>query len=199
MLNISKKIILENSGIYCIKNKINNKVYIGSSINLYSRLQSHKSKLNNNKHENKHLQRSFNKHGIENFEVKVLEYCDKDINILYKKENYHYNLYKNTYNQRIIVESNLGIKKETSLKTRLKQSLALKGKIPKNLKYIQEKRKKKIVKYINNKIIKIYDSCKEAADDHNMKANNFNQYIGIRLKQKSKHFNINTYFDYYET
>ena len=55
-------------GIYIIRNKINNKVYIGQSWNIKSRLNDHKRNLRNNKSANIHLQRAYNKYGFENFE-----------------------------------------------------------------------------------------------------------------------------------
>lgn len=61
------------SGIYCILNIQNNKKYIGSSINIWQRLQKHFSLLRNNKHENIILQNSFNKNGEDSFICFVLE------------------------------------------------------------------------------------------------------------------------------
>ena len=40
--------IYNGSGIYCIKNKINNKMYIGQSTQIERRLREHKSLLRNN-------------------------------------------------------------------------------------------------------------------------------------------------------
>jgi group I intron endonuclease len=65
-----KKII---AGTYRIKNLVNNKVYNGSSYNIYSRLKSHKKELLKGIHGNKHLQASFNKHGQENFVFETIE------------------------------------------------------------------------------------------------------------------------------
>lgn len=50
------------SGIYCIKNKINDKLYIGSSSNIHKRFICHKYALRKDKHHNKPLQHSFNKY-----------------------------------------------------------------------------------------------------------------------------------------
>lgn len=62
------------SGIYFIKNVINNKIYIGRSINVSKRIYKHKTSLRSQKHHNKHLQNSFNKYGEHNFKfLKVLE------------------------------------------------------------------------------------------------------------------------------
>lgn len=58
-------------GIYCIKNKINNKVYIGKAINVENRFKNHIKNLNNNSHKNKHLIASWNKHGERNFEFSI--------------------------------------------------------------------------------------------------------------------------------
>lgn len=66
-------------GIYCIKNIINNKRYVGQSININSRWEHHISALNNNNHYNSHLQKSWNKYGSESFEFNIVEICDKSL------------------------------------------------------------------------------------------------------------------------
>lgn len=86
--------------IYCIENKINNKMYIGQTIHPKIRLDKHKRQLRRNKHINSHLQNSWNKYGEENFRFKVLERKIKTKNID-KKEIYYikkFNSYKNGYN-----------------------------------------------------------------------------------------------------
>lgn len=65
-------------GIYAIKNKLNNKIYIGQSINIENRWYGHKTSLRHNKHGNKHLQNSWNKYGEDNFDFIVLEECLED-------------------------------------------------------------------------------------------------------------------------
>ena len=52
-----------NCGIYCIKNLINNKVYIGKTNDLQSRWKNHLFVLRANTHSNKHLQTAFNNMG----------------------------------------------------------------------------------------------------------------------------------------
>ena len=47
------------SGIYCIKNTINDKIYIGSAQKLNYRLWNHRHKLAKNIHANKYLQKIF--------------------------------------------------------------------------------------------------------------------------------------------
>lgn len=65
-------------GIYCISNTVNNKNYIGSSINIQKRLEKHRSLLKHNKHFNSYLQNAWNKYGGEVFEFSILEYCNKE-------------------------------------------------------------------------------------------------------------------------
>lgn len=62
-----------NSGIYKITNKSTQKFYIGSSINIKSRLNKHRYHLKNNTHHSDHLQRSYNKYGKEKFVFEILE------------------------------------------------------------------------------------------------------------------------------
>ena len=65
-----------NTGIYQITNKINGNCYIGQSIDLSSREYTHFWKLENNKHDNRHLQRAYKKYGKDNFVFSVLLYCE---------------------------------------------------------------------------------------------------------------------------
>lgn len=94
MIYIRKNIIC---GIYCIENKINNKKYIGQSINIYDRWCKHKRDLNNNCHDNDYLQKSWNKYGKDNFIFYILEQCTpQELN---NKECYYIEFY-NTLNDK---------------------------------------------------------------------------------------------------
>lgn len=64
--------------IYLIRCLINDKIYIGSSVNLRKRINRHYNDLTNNKHMSKHLQNAFNLYGNDNFIIEVLEFCDSD-------------------------------------------------------------------------------------------------------------------------
>jgi len=74
-----------NSGIYRITNKLNNKRYIGSAVNLAARWRTHRFRLSNNNHHSIKLQRSWSKHGEDTFTFEVLEEVIKPSNIT-KKE-----------------------------------------------------------------------------------------------------------------
>lgn len=65
-------------GIYSITNIINNKKYIGQSVNIKCRLRNHKWELRHNKHFNDHLQKSFNKYGEGCFVFDVVCKCKED-------------------------------------------------------------------------------------------------------------------------
>lgn len=66
---------LNYSGIYCIENIISGKRYVGQSINIYNRWTDHISLLNKRKHQNSHLQASWEKYSQEAFIFYVLEKC----------------------------------------------------------------------------------------------------------------------------
>lgn len=58
--------------IYIIKNKINNKVYIGQAIDTKKRFLSHLSRSKNNT-DNSPIHDAINKYGRENFYYEILE------------------------------------------------------------------------------------------------------------------------------
>lgn len=80
------------SGIYSITNKINGKIYIGSSKNIYCRKTQHYSELRGRYHENIFLQRSWNKYGEENFVFNLIEEVS-DVTKLYEREQYYIDKY----------------------------------------------------------------------------------------------------------
>jgi len=65
--------LANKSGVYKIVNVLDGKIYIGSAKNFKKRAYQHRSSLRNNKHQNKYLQRAFNKHGADAFLFEVIE------------------------------------------------------------------------------------------------------------------------------
>ena len=68
----------KKSGVYKITNLTTGIVYIGSAKCFQKRAYQHFSSLKNNKHQNKHLQASFNKHGAGAFLFEVIEVVPGD-------------------------------------------------------------------------------------------------------------------------
>lgn len=67
------------TGVYKIVNTKTNKFYIGSAKDINKRYyEQHLVKLRKNIHENIKLQRSYNKHGEDNFSIEIVEICEKD-------------------------------------------------------------------------------------------------------------------------
>jgi len=98
------KLYYKKSGIYKIT--INNKIYVGSSVDLYSRYSTHNSRLKRDIHENIHLQRAYNKYNkIFSFEtLEVFEEISKKD--LLTKEKEYMDLLKPYYNQMTTPHSN---------------------------------------------------------------------------------------------
>lgn len=67
-----------NTGVYRIYNIVNGKFYIGSTTwSFQKRWRTHRNQLRKNRHNNPHLQYSWNKHGESNFIFEIIESCDK--------------------------------------------------------------------------------------------------------------------------
>jgi len=87
-------------GIYGIYNKVEDKFYIGSSLNIGSRVSSHYSELRHNKHSNEKLQQAFNIYGEASFLTIIIEECSESV--LREVEQFYirdWDTYKNGYNK----------------------------------------------------------------------------------------------------
>jgi|APGre2960657373_1045057.scaffolds.fasta_scaffold46496_1 group I intron endonuclease len=62
-------------GVYRIKNTVNGKLYIGSSVNCKRRIVQHKNALRNGRHHSRYLQREWNKSGEDTFAFDIIETC----------------------------------------------------------------------------------------------------------------------------
>lgn len=100
---------LNKSGIYQIRNIINNKVYIGSAVNFRNRWYEHKKLLIKNKHENSYLQNAWNKYGEKVFIFEILEEVLEKSNLINAEQHYIDNL-EPEYNICKIAGSTLGYK-----------------------------------------------------------------------------------------
>lgn len=145
--------------VYLITNLINQKKYVGSSIRVLKRWQSHKnSAFNSNAQSyNYPLQQAIRKYGLDNFKFEILM---DDFNNLEEMQRYEYemiiyynSLAPNGYNQ--------------TLNTN--QSLIAKKNLNEYLKKIKQKCAK--IDY-NNNIIETYSSYHEAARKNNLDPDN---------------------------
>lgn len=65
------------AGIYIFKSSVKEKIYIGSTCNLYKRINNHIKSLRKNTHHTNHFQNHFNKYGENVFSIEILEIIDK--------------------------------------------------------------------------------------------------------------------------
>lgn len=73
-------------GIYKITNKINGKIYIGSSNNFIRRKRQHISELKNIKHENPYLQKAWDKYGEKVFQWEVVEVIENPKDLIDREQ-----------------------------------------------------------------------------------------------------------------
>lgn len=119
------------SGIYCIENIENAKIYVGSSKHIRNRLVGHKRMLRKGTHDNDHLQYAWDKYGEENFEFYPLQRVE--IPKLLEREQYWIDKYKSSdpkegYN----INPKVNASPMLNLETAKKVSNALKGHTPWN-------------------------------------------------------------------
>lgn len=92
-------ILLDNrgkSGVYRIKNLVNGKTYIGSSINISPRISKYYSLSSLLKDNSMVINRALLKYGYSNFSFEIIEYCEKAITL--ERENYYLKTLKPDYN-----------------------------------------------------------------------------------------------------
>jgi len=132
------------SGIYIIKNLVDDKIYVGSTNNFRVRWQRHIRDLDLGIHAGSKLQRAWIKYGKDNFEFAVIEYVD-NLELLLIREQYWLDCLcavKFGYNVLPTAGSNVGHKlseahkaalsfkgKRHSEESKLKMSLAAKNRI----------------------------------------------------------------------
>lgn len=90
MVYPKRKGVVMTIGIYCIKNNVNGKIYVGQSINIERRIITHKRSIKScdisKSRTNINVLYDAIKHGEDVFEFNVLEICSKDM--LYRREKH---------------------------------------------------------------------------------------------------------------
>ena len=71
--------------IYRIRNVVNNKFYVGSTIDTKRRFEEHRRRLRAGNHQSPHMQAAWNKYGEECFKFEVLMHIE-DVNELLSVE-----------------------------------------------------------------------------------------------------------------
>lgn len=119
------------AGIYCIKNTINNKCYIGQSIKLKNRLKDHLRNWMDPVYEHLVIYRAFKKYGIENFEISILKTfrsaltAETKSNLDYWEKYYikEYDSYNNGYNSTLGGDTGvLGLKHSEETKKKISKN-----------------------------------------------------------------------------
>jgi len=115
-------------GIYKISNSKNGKFYIGSSKDLKYRWEQHLWMLKNNRHDNIHLQRAWNKDGSEAFSIELVEAVE-DVDKLFEVEQGWLDRldYGLVYNMNRAAQGRRGVPMSEEHKAKI--SAALKGRV----------------------------------------------------------------------
>ena len=136
------KILKENKNkavVYRWINNINNKTYIGSSVNFTGRLYKYFTVVRLTKIKTP-IHNALLKYGFSNFTLEILEYCEEGVNPI-TREQYYFELLKPEYNILEYAGSSLGFKhsdetleffkndRKVSEETRKNLSLAATGRI----------------------------------------------------------------------
>lgn len=202
-----------DSGIYIIKNIINNKCYIGSTSHINQRKKEHFSRLYNQTHHNIHLQNSYNKYGKDAFIFEIIEVVDYKNGgklTLLDREQYYINILKPEYNILQIAGSTLGYNHSEEIKDQISKSLLGVKKSKIHAQHIKECQKGKTLseehkhklsiaaknRKINGHKTKIeingtkYNSLKEASELLQIKYNTLQQRLKNPRFENYKYVNI---------
>jgi group I intron endonuclease len=145
-----------SSGIYSIINNITGKYYIGSAIDFYDRFMFHKWQLKNNRHDNSHLQKSYNKYGNCEFSFNLLELLSPKDDLI-EREQFYIDLLEAAdlelgYNLSPTAGSNFGTKRTQASKDKVSATNGRKV-------YKLDK--------ITGELLDVYDSVSIAARENN--------------------------------
>lgn len=149
------------SGIYSITDKAKNRIYIGSSNSIYRRVRfEHLSQLNRNIHDNIYLQRCFNKHGVDNFKIDIIEIVKESE--LSNREQHYIDIF---YGKKCFNINKLADRPTPSFTKETKTKMSISAKARGTHKSICNK----VYQYsINGVYIRNYNSCRAAARHLNL-------------------------------
>jgi group I intron endonuclease len=176
------------SGIYAIKNIINNKVYIGSAINIDRRWEQHKKLLKKAKHHSKHLQYAWDKDGEQNFKLEVLEEVVNPLHLVSYEQVYldYYKSYEDDHGYNIckVAGSTYGLKHTEEAKQKIRQASI--GRIVKHSEETKQKLREASTdkKHTEEARQKISEASKKRSEEIRKKAIEVN--TGRKLSEEHK-------------
>lgn len=110
------------SGVYVIRNVVNGKVYVGSSIDVQKRYREHFGALRRGDHRCEGLQRAWQKYSSDVFIFEVAEFCDVE-DLIVREQLWIDNLKaadsRFGYNSRAVAESNYGTHRSEETKRKI--------------------------------------------------------------------------------
>lgn len=95
--------------VYKIENKVNGNVYVGSALCIKQRRRRHFKDLKRGIHHSRYLQRAYDKYGLSNFALSIIEEVD-NADVLIQREQYWIDNLKPEYNISKKAGSLLGVK-----------------------------------------------------------------------------------------
>lgn len=115
MTSVTNQSLKGVSGIYAIRNTLNGKAYVGSSVDLKKRWRNHRSDLEQGKHHSTYLQHAWNKYGKCNFVFEVLEIVPNKAELISREQHWMDTMLvcdrSKGYNRNPFAASALGIKR----------------------------------------------------------------------------------------
>lgn len=183
------KIINDNRGLSCVYrwiNKVNGKLYIGSSMDLSVRMYKYYS-LAYLAQSNRAIDRALLKYGFSQFSLEILEYCDKDTVI--QREQYYIDTLNPEYNIVKKAGSTLGYKHTTESLERMRNFVLSAETIEKKIEAVSKasaaNRIPIIVQNINTKESIEYSSMAEGGEALGVHKNTISNAIkNNRIVQK---------------
>lgn len=158
---------MKKCGIYKIENCVNHKVYIGQSVDIYTRWSAHKKYKKYKDRQHYFLYQAMDKYGIDNFSFTILEECNESD--LDDKEIYYiqlYDSYKNGYNMTL---GGSGVKGGNQ---------SSRNKAPKNIQQFCQHDITEVAKLDKRfNILAYYPSVQEAARQNHVEATNISKTL----------------------
>lgn len=109
-----------NTGVYIIENKVNGRIYVGSSVNIKKRWRQHARALEAGKHHSRFMQRAWDKYGKDAFVFRVALACREKHCLMY--EQAYIDGLKPDYNSRPNASSQLGYKHTAETRAKMSAS-----------------------------------------------------------------------------